>query len=217
MIFLLFFFLVINGSLFISAVFQRRFEEALPVSIGGIPVLMFFLGLLFGLKTAFICVLVICVGLLVVSFVLLFVKKEFSSFLSCFFTPGFVIFCVFFLGLIYIHYCRLTNGFDEFSHWIDSVREMVILDDFGTAPGAQTLFASYPPGMSLFQYFVQKVCLLVSPNSGFREWLCYPAYQLLAFSFVFPLLKKVTWKTLIPTGVLLGLGYLSVLSSMTTA
>ena len=213
MIFLFFFFLAtISGSLFISAVFYRRFEETLPVSIGGIPVLLFFLGLLFGLKTAFICVLVICVGLLVTSFVFLFAKKGFSSFLSCFFTPGFVLFCLFFLSLIYIHYGRPANGFDEFSHWIDSVREMVILDDFGTAPGAQTLYASYPPGMSLFQYFVQKVCLLVSPNGGFREWLCYPAYQLLAFSFVFPLLKKVTWKTLIPTGVLLGLGYLSVLA-----
>ena len=213
MIFLFFFFLAtISGSLFISAVFYRRVEETLPVSIGGIPVLLFFGGLLFGLKTAFICVLVICVGLLVASFVLLFVKKGFSSFLSCFLTPGFVLFCLFFLGLIYIHYGRPANGFDEFSHWIDSVREMVILDDFGTAPGAQTLYASYPPGMSLFQYFVQKVYLLVSPNGGFREWLCYPAYQMLAFSFAFPLLKRVTWKTLIPTVVLLGLGYLSVLT-----
>ena len=209
---LLLFFVIISGSLFLFVITQRKFEEALPVSIGGIPALMFFLGLLFGLKTAFICVLVICAGLLVASFVLLFVKKGFSSFLSCFFTPGFVLFVLFFLGLIYIHYGRPANGFDEFSHWIDSVREMVILDDFGTAPGAQTLFASYPPGMSLFQYFVQKVCLLVPPNGGFREWLCYPAYQLLAFSFVFPLLKKVTWKTLIPIGVLLGLGYLLVLA-----
>ena len=213
MIFLLLFFLAtISGSLFVSAIFHRRFEEALPVSVGGIPVLLFFLGLFFGLKAAFICVLVICAGLLVASFVFLFVKKGFFSFLSCFFTPSLVLFCLFFFGLIYIHYGRPANGFDEFSHWIDSVREMVILDDFGTAPGAQTLYASYPPGMSLFQYFVQKINLLVSPNGGFREWLCYPAYQLLAFSFVFPMLKKVTWKTLIPTGVLLVLGYLSVLA-----
>ena len=212
MILLLLFVVIISGSVFLSAITQQKFEEALPVSIGGITVLLFFIGLLLGLKTAFVCVLVISVGLLSASFVFLFVKKGFSSFLSCFFTPGFVLFGLFFLGLIYIHYGRPANGFDEFSHWIDSVREMVILDDFGTAPRAQTLFASYPPGMSLFQYFVQKVYLLVSPNGGFREWLCYPAYQLLAFSFVFPLLKKVTWRTLIPTGVLLGLGYLSVLA-----
>ena len=97
MIFLFFFFLAtISGSLFISAVFHRRFEEALPVSIGGIPVLMFFLGLLFGLKMAFICVLVICVGLLAASFIFLFVKKGFTSFLSCFLTPGFVLFVLFF-------------------------------------------------------------------------------------------------------------------------
>ena len=213
MIFLLSFILImVSVTFFSSVILHRRFEEVLPVSIGGIPVLMFFFGLLFGLKTAFICALVICVGLLAASFVFLFVKKGFSSFLSCFFTPGFILFCLFFLGLFYIHYGRPANGFDEFSHWIDSVREMVILDDFGTAARAQTLFASYPPGMSLFQYFVQKAYLLVSPNGGFREWLCYLAYQLLAFSFIFPLLKKTTWKTLIPTAILFGLGYLSVLA-----
>ena len=67
MIFLLLFFLAtISESLFVSAAFHREFEEeALPINIGGIPVLLFFIGLLFGLKTAFICVLGIYGGLLV--------------------------------------------------------------------------------------------------------------------------------------------------------
>ena len=206
---LLLFALTVSGSLFAAAVFGRRFEETLPVSVGGIPVVLFLAGLLFGLRAAFLTVLVLCAALILFSLYWIIRKKSLKALVNTFLTPGFVLYGILFLFLVYIHYGRPANAFDEFSHWIDTVRAMVAADDFGTAAGAKTLFASYPPGVSLMQYFFQKTWQLFSRGAAFQEWLCYPAYQLLAFSFFFPLLKRVTWKKLLPTAVLFLLTCLS--------
>lgn len=95
---------------------------------------------------------------------------------------------------------------------MDVVKAMTALDDFGTNPEAHILFQSYPPGMALFEYFFQKIHLLVNPGAGFTEWLCYPAYQLYAFSFFFPLLKNLTWKQTIPATLLSVILFLSPLA-----
>ena len=209
---LLFFLITISGSIFAAAVFQKRFEESLPVSIGGIPVILFFTGLLFKLQAAFILLLAVSGILLLFSFIRIIRKKSIKAAIQNLLTPGFVLYILLYAFLIYINLNRPANAFDEFSHWIDSTRAMFTLDDFGTAPGANTLFGSYPPGMSLFQYAALKTYQLIFPQRGFMEWLCYLSYQLPAFSFFFPLLKKTTWKTLVPTAGLLFLTILSVLS-----
>ena len=202
-------FLVLSsGGFLAAAVSNRRFEETLPLTCGGIPVLLFFGGLAFGLQAAFIIVLSTAAGIVAFSVLHLARKHTWREVAGRFLTPGFLLFALFFAGFALIHKGRLASGFDEFSHWMDVVKAMASLDDFGTNPEAHILFQSYPPGMALFEYFFQKVHLLVNPGAGFTEWLCYPAYQLYAFCFFFPLLKNLTWKQTAPVALMSALIFL---------
>lgn len=89
---------------------------------------------------------------------------------------------------IYMIYGKLASGWDEFSHWEDIVKTMTILDAYGTDPRANSMFASYPPGMALFQYFGQKINIAVTGSGDFTEWLCNYFYLLFSFSLFLPVI-----------------------------
>lgn len=78
---------------------------------------------------------------------------------------------------------------DDFTHWIYVVKEMVHLDDFGTNPAANCMFASYPPGIALLQYFLIKAHEIFA-NGSFSEWRAFYAYHILLATFFFPFLKR---------------------------
>ena len=81
------------------------------------------------------------------------------------------------------------NTSDEFTHWIYIVKEMVRLNKFGTVSDANAMFASYPPGLALIQYFLEKLNLLVSDNY-FSEWRSFYAYHILMITMFFPFLQR---------------------------
>lgn len=200
---MLLFAVVCCGPVLGIAVTKRRFEEFLPMSIGGIPMALLFCGLVFGLQAAFVIVLVLAAGMIVFAAVWMIRNRTGRETAGRLLTPGFLLFALLYCALFGLHAGRLATGFDEFSHWVDTVKAMTLLNDFSSNAEAQILFESYPPGMALIQFFFQKVYLLIHPGTGFTEWLCYPAYQLLMFSFFFPMLRKMSWKQVIPMGLLL--------------
>lgn len=110
------------------------------------------------------------------------------------FTLGFFVFLFFFLMFAFLDRGKLVDGWDEFSHWADIVKVMTSLDDFGTNPKGGAYFQSYPPGMSLFQYFVQKMTALFNPTAGFSEWRLYFSYQIFFVSFMLPFFKDLSLK-----------------------
>lgn len=67
------------------------------------------------------------------------------------------------------------------------------MDDFGTNSLAHSSFQSYPPGMSLFQYFVVKLNSILTKNL-FEESYLYVSYQIFFISFFMPFLKGLKWK-----------------------
>lgn len=96
--------------------------------------------------------------------------------------------------MIYFLMCYATNGklfsgTDEFSHWGDIVKVMVALDDFGTNAYSESLFPSYPPGISLLQYFMTKIHYILFEHE-FAEWLCYLTRNMLMLSFLIPFFEK---------------------------
>lgn len=78
---------------------------------------------------------------------------------------------------------------DDFTHWIYVVREMVRFDDFGTNSSANCMFSSYPPGISVLQFFFIKLHMTVA-NGIFTEWRVFFAYHLLLASMLFPFLRE---------------------------
>ena len=186
--------ILISGSVFGSAVCKKRFEDLLPITCTSIVVLLFLYGILRILKQGFFVVLVFSIFLWIYSLAFLIKNKSWISFAEFFFTPAFFVFVAAYLVLTYTNYGMMAASWDEFSHWADIVKAMVSIDDFGTNPAAHSMFQSYPPGMSLFQYFFERVFLLFNKNKVFSEWRLYFSYQILFLSFLMPFLRDLNFK-----------------------
>ncbi|NLK65034.1 MAG: hypothetical protein GX289_08060 [Tissierellia bacterium] len=185
--------LLIAGGFFGSAVLNRKFEEIFPISIMSIAVILFLFGVFKMLETGVVAVLTIII-LLYVTSVFKLLKDKKNTFIVNFFTPAFFIFTALYLVLNYAQLGLVARFWDEFSHWMDCVKAMTHLNDFVANPESHSLFRTYPPIMSLFQYFVQKLYLFVHPNRTFNEWRMYLAYQMFALSILFPFFSKCSLK-----------------------
>lgn len=185
---------LVSGSFYAAVGFDRKFEEILPLTIMTSVALTFFSGMMHELFMGAVCCFSICVVLYILAGIKLCRSKSFLTLKSNFFTPSFFLFLVLYIVLILLIYGKKATDVDEFSHWIECVRSMIILDDFSTNPLSHDDYRSYPPGMALFQYTIQKLYLIFNPNIRFCEWVVYFAYQVFAVSLIFPFLKKIQWK-----------------------
>lgn len=79
---------------------------------------------------------------------------------------------------------------DEFSHWGPAVKSMFLFDKIGPYSPAQLVFPEYPPGLSLFSYFVNRI------GQSWDEADVYWAYQLLVISLIVAALANLKWKNI---------------------
>ena len=77
---------------------------------------------------------------------------------------------------------------DEFSHWGPAVKSMFLFDKIGPYSPAQLVFPEYPPGLSLFSYYVTKI------GGTWDEADVYWAYQILVIALIASILSRLTWK-----------------------
>lgn len=186
--------LICSGSVFCAAWLKRTSEEILPITAMGMVCLVFVFGVLGFLKAGVIACLAVAAVLYVLCGVHLIFKRQLRDFLRHLVTPGFVVFVLLFLGLSLLNYGRLASSWDEFSHWVDIVKVMATVDDFGTNPASHSAFQSYPPGMSIFQYIFQKLTVWFNRANTFSEWRVYVAYQVFSLIPMLPLLKKCSFR-----------------------
>lgn len=100
---------------------------------------------------------------------------------------------VWLLFLLVFNYCdkgMMTHNWDEFSHWASTVKIMTYLDDFTTNENSLALYKTYPPTMSLLQYFFQKNKMWIKGDTVFTEWRLYLVYHLFVASFLLPIFDK---------------------------
>ena len=185
---ILFFLCISSGSVYAAARWERKYEEVLPLTCCTMVLTMFLFGVFGFLKLGAAVVCAACAGLYVLTALRVGKQKTGRVLLQNVFTSGFALFLAFNLMYILCICGKLFDKTDEFTHWGDTVRILCNLDAFGTHPDANSNFASYPPAMSIFQYFLQK---LNHWKPGMMvEWLCYYAYQVFALSFLMPLWGK---------------------------
>ena len=196
---IVFLLIISSGSLFCAARFDKKYEEILPITCIGYSLVLFLFGIFGNLTYGFYAVLVLSALMYAGCFILV-VKhkdkgKEYMKQIICnIVTPGLCFFLIFFTGSSLVLRGLLAHSWDEFSHWIDIVKVMTELDDFGTNPLSYSMFKTYPPIMSLFQYLMQKVFLLIHPEAGFMEWRCYFAWQILFVAVLLPLFSNIKWE-----------------------
>ena len=186
--------ILVTGSIFGTAVFRKKFEDFLPITCSAIVLIMFFAGTLNILKTGVYLTLSLCCVLWLISAFVVIKEKKVVDFLKNFLTPGCLVFTFLYFVLGTLSRDMVATNWDEFSHWADIVKAMTLLDDLGTNPNAYAVFPSYPPGMALFQYFVQKIYLLVKPEEIFSEWRLFFSYQIFFISFMMPFFKGIVYR-----------------------
>lgn len=196
---ILLFLILSSGSVLAAAYADRRYEEALPLTIFGIMAVFYFLGIFGALKSGLYTVLALAAAAYLLAGYQVIRRRDFFPFLKRIFTPGFCFFVVFYILSIYCNRGMVVNAWDEFTHWADTVKVMFLMQDFGTSALAHTLFPSYPPAMATFQYFIQVFHQLLY-DTGFTEWLLYTAYQIACVALFVPCLKRLRWKNV--TGML---------------
>lgn len=191
---LVFLSLLCSGSVFAAAWKGRKFEEILPITAFGMVLLVFLFGIVGHLYAGVVACAVISIALWLLAIAHVIWKKDVKQTATVLLTPGAVVFVIMFFCLSFWNFNKLAGIWDEFSHWIDVVKAMTMIDDFGTNPNANVVFPSYPPAMSIFQYILQKIYLWFHSEFVFSEWRVYLAYQTLCFIPMFPLLKNCSFK-----------------------
>ncbi|MBE5910017.1 hypothetical protein [Pseudobutyrivibrio sp.] len=186
---LLFLIILLALPVFLAGKYQKRFEDTLFISCASIVGVLFLFGLCSILFVGVIAVMMAAVAFYGITIYDIVKKKTtLSSVIDNIITPATFVFMVVVGIIIYIDYGKLATISDEFSHWMSIVRTMAELDDFGTNAAAHAPFASYPPGMSLFQYLLIRLDYLFGANA-YAEWKVYFAYQVMAVATMLPFVK----------------------------
>lgn len=192
---LLFILVLVSGSFFAAYKFDKAFEKTFPITCLVFVLLSFILGLFNILVISTPVIIVVALGLYGYTIYQVIKNKDLKRVLNKIFTPGFVILVLFILVFIFGLKGKLFNTNDEFSHWGDIVKVMTTIEDFGTNPASQSIFKSYPPAVSIFQYILEKINYYLT-GEVFVEWLCYIAYDIFCISIILPFTKNFSFKRL---------------------
>lgn len=189
MLAMLLLFLVTAASCFAAVVFfGRRYEEALPLSVFSVILLLFAFGLMGLLRPGvyIVCALSLCVLLLALFFALR--RGSLRAARALFFTPAFFLFAALTAAVVFANAGRLVIEFDEYSHWALAVKSMVRYGVLAAAAPEAVPFATYPPALSLLQYFAMTL------NGSFSEGLLYMCCQFMGFALLMPALREANFR-----------------------
>lgn len=181
---------------FISAalawLLKYKFEQALAIACLAMIAILYLAGLAEALLAGvYVIVLASIAALGLFVFVCArrggkgLLKKDYL--LNHIFTPGFFVFCIFYIFICFVHRGRMLTLWDEFVHWGLVVKNMSFFNAFGNHPEATTVFRGYPPATALFQYFWAKIC-------GYSEPNLFRSMNVLCFALVLPVFKNLGWK-----------------------
>lgn len=172
-------------TIFYAITFKRRVAETYFLSCTTIILVLFLSGLL-NFKGSLVLGYVILIAFSLFSFIF-FVKaylKNHKILKEILLIQGLLLMGVFLAFSLFLNYGRMLSIWDELTHWGSVIKNMYFLDALGTFKEASGSVGSYPPGISLFQYF------LIRPFSEFTEFPAYIASNILFFSLITIFLKK---------------------------
>jgi hypothetical protein len=120
--------------------------------------------------------------------VFLIKSREFRSHLiRNSYAPSTVAFVILSLISLYKSKDWVLSQWDEFSHWGAVVKAMHQYSALGPATPADLWVVNYPPGISLFQYFV------IDVSDAWREGLLFWSLHLTALSIIVCVLAKCSY------------------------
>lgn len=135
--------------------FHKQWEEALPMAVYLLILILYVCGLAGSLRVGVWLILILAALSL-----LFYLKSSVGQWKACvrqLATPGILVFVLAAGAALVLLRGRLLTQWDEFSHWGLVVRNMMALDRFGNLPQATTYFKGYPPAAALLEYFFARL------------------------------------------------------------
>lgn len=118
-------------------------------------------------------------------------------------TPGLLVLAVFLLWQLICYRNRVTDHYDDYSHWVLEIKNMVLFNAIPNAMEESTVyFRNYPPATALFAYYWNWLAGALNEGDMFRS------INLLMFSMLLPLLSHLSWKnwkSILPLGTVCAL------------
>jgi hypothetical protein len=161
---------------------------SLPTAVFAITAVLYIFGLFNLLLVGFWVVLAVIAMATGVSLALLIREKELLSHFKSLLSPGLAIFVSLALFSFLLTRGMQLSSWDEFSHWGTVVKATFLFDAVGPYNPVELGFRSYPPSLSLFEYFVTKL------GGAWLEGNIFWAYQLIIWSLFTPFLAQLTWR-----------------------
>lgn len=176
----LLFIVLCSTSIFSVAFFKRRFESALHFSFLGMLPILYTFGIINQLLLGVYFVNLLVCALYISSIIKIVKDKSYRESFSNFFTPAFFVFVILYSICFYTTYKMEAFGWDEFSHWCDTVKIMYTTDALGTDLTYFPSYPHYPPGVSLLQYYVLKI------KGNFVQWTIFFVQKVFVVSLIIP-------------------------------
>lgn len=185
--YLLLYFVIVFGSIFITYVFKKKTSQTLPTSLLSIMFILYIFGLFNHLILGvwLVCIVSILLGISVI--LLSIIKKEIKDLIKNSITGGFIAFTVIYLIFGFTTYSKMFTVWDEYTYWSVASKFMYYSDSFVTNPDS-LMHIVYPPCPTILQYFFGKVINVYS--QGIELF----ASQLLGFTLLLPLFKNIKEK-----------------------
>lgn len=175
--YLLIMLLILCGSFSISLILNKKIGKAILLYLLLTIFVLYILGIFIPLNI----VSYIIISLTILSFIIVCIKKKKDIF-SVFKEPVLYLFLIFSLFIFLINNGKGLYMIDEYTHWGDVVYAM--FNNNALMPN-DLWYASYPPAISLFEYFIMII------NGTFSEGLLYFSYQLFGFALFLPFIDKI--------------------------
>ena len=175
-------------SIVIAIKLKIRVEQAIPITVIGLVILVYLTGILGNLKIGiFLIYLIILISTIYLIYYLIRYKVERKSFINKYLTPGIAIYGLMYIIFVILNKNRIFENYDEFNHWGLIVKDMYLNDNFAFQRETVTLFNDYPPFTAIFEYILLKF------SSSYSEDIIIIANNILAMSIMMPIFKKTSW------------------------
>ena len=187
--YLIIFLLVSIGSVFFSF-YNKKYEETLPITTGAI-IIYLYITYIFNFLHIGYYILIGLISIIYIFCIYKFIKeKEKKKIIKNIFTPGFFIFIICFIIIIFIVSGNKVLLWDELRLW-GAYPKILFYDgslQLGDKVKLLNTMQSYEPGMPLFQYFFTK------STNHFIESDLFLAYALLGIIPLITFTKKLSYK-----------------------
>lgn len=191
MSYIIIFLIVVSIAAFLAKIFNKKIDVTIPISVMLIVLIIYPFGFCNRLDIGvYVVEFIAATSLLylIYRFIKSIIKKDVPDFFKNLFTPGLVVYMLFYIYFIYLNRTRLLSSWDEFSHWGTIVKNMFYFNSYGTNPETIVTFRGHPPFTAIFEFFAQKVV------NSYSEGRIIIAMNLIYISMVLPVFKNIDWK-----------------------